>query len=468
MDPAIATDTVSTTAAAGSTTGGTAPATMLSMSRDELSALLKEAATEAVSAERQREQASADAEKQSLALALANSRQARKQTMINDGRTPAQAEIAVTEADARALGQGNTVISQPNTRHTFKAEDIGEFDGNPLKLHGWIQRVEALHDSKPTKEWQDPIITVLPLCLKGAAAHWYAQLSIVARAKLTTWSGWKEGLKTFEPDTTEIRQIADARTWKVRQELVQTYFYDKLSLLRTAYTARSDIDYVLGIKLGLPASLQLAVRANLALNPTLDALLTELRQLEGPWRAESPATRSLIGESSRVSTSSSSNTRSSSSSPTARSSGRRPPLSTTYDKKNVWNDASGDRHYRIPGTNEKLSLGKDRCKHCGGKHFDFEHHHLQVKKEVKYVEGYAVSPCYDIIDDESLTEDDEDFDMLDYDPSEANTSANSSTDSVYAAQATANASSNRGASGSSKSPTVSPSPKPGKGRAASA
>lgn len=380
--------------------------------------------------ERERGRSPSDVKK-AIALSLEKTREPRKLELIAMGLSAADAEIAITESDNRALGNGgNTIVSRPpEQRYNFKPGDIGLFDGNPLKLHSWLQRVQALHNHNPSPAWQDPLLTALPLCMVGAAENWYTHMSDTARAKLINWQGWRESLvDIFAPDLTQVRQMADAREWNVRRELIQTYHYDKVSLLRTAYPGRDDTDHVLSVKLGLPPSLQISVRTNMAKDPTLEKLLVELRQLEGPYRAESPTTRSLLTDDNPYKASPSSsrakNDDAGKASQSSRSE-RRPPLASTYVRANIWVDKNG-RHYRIPGSNDKISLGNDKCKHCGEKHFDFEHHHLvKSEKDVKFVEGYPVS-AYEGHPEDS---DNEGFSFADQ-PSEGRTSPASSRSSM--------------------------------------
>lgn len=377
--------------------------------------------------------------REALAESLRASRPDRKKNLMEKGKlTSTEAELELTESDARALRGTESTSPRDSSswgsdrRSPVRADDLKEFDGNPLKLFTWLSHVEALYNHRLTRDWQDSIVTLLPLCLRDAADHWYSLLSPEDRLKLTTWHEWKDQLTlAFKPDQTELRRLADARKWVVRKELVQSYYYEKVALLKAAYPARDDRDFVIDVKSGLPSNMQISVRTNLCIKPTLSALLTELRGLEGPYRAESPSTRSLLLDVDSTPAPPTVPTYAKETPSSSSVSGnRRPPLADTYVRKNIWTTADGDRHYRIPGSDRKISLGARRCKECNGKHFDFEHRHLvgTPKKEAMYVEGYLTSAFDPMdVDDEDLYEEDEGFTILEADDSTISNSSNNSS-----------------------------------------
>lgn len=393
-------------------------------------AMVQEMINQAIASDRASRQGerSAAVRKEAITKSLIETRPQRKKVLIDTYKmSEVEAEMEILESDARAVrnyepsptpsvaGGGTFFAKSP-----IRVEDITEFDGDSFQLHSWLTHVEALHGHRLTKEWQEPIITLLPLCLKGAAKHWYDNLAPEERLALTNWQEWKAQLSgSFKANPTDLRRRADGRKWVVRKELIQSYYYEKVAWMRQAYPHRDDQDFILDIKEGLPADMQLAVRTNMMINPTLSALLTELRALEGPYRAEKPSTRSLLTDDTPAkSTSTSSSSTVNDDNGKDAGSGRRPPLAQTYDKNNITVDASGNRHYRIPDSGRKISLGDRRCRQCNGKHFDFEHQHLvNVKKEALYIDGMPACYFGDVSDDVDAMDEDADFVMLEGDQS---------------------------------------------------
>ncbi|SAM63561.1 uncharacterized protein UBRO_20421 [Ustilago bromivora] len=110
-------------------------------------------------------------------------------------------------------------------------------------------------------------------------SHRWAELN-------TGWLVWELSLRnTFQPNASEIRHLAGEHKWEWSKESIASYFYTKLSLLRAAFTTCQETNLLNEICYGLPVWLQLDVHTHLLSNPNMDNLLTELHNLEGPWKA---------------------------------------------------------------------------------------------------------------------------------------------------------------------------------------
>ncbi|CCF51914.1 hypothetical protein NDA11_000617 [Ustilago hordei] len=100
------------------------------------------------------------------------------------------------------------------------------------------------------------------------------------------WLIWEMSLhNAFQPDASKIQHLAGEQKWEWAKESIASYFYTKLSLLHAAFPTCQETDLLNEIQYGLPASLQLDVWTHLLARPNMDELLTELHNLEGPWKA---------------------------------------------------------------------------------------------------------------------------------------------------------------------------------------
>ena len=330
-------------------------------------------------------------------------------------------------------------------RHAIKPEDIGTFDGSSDRLEFFLGRVNALVQSRRDPTWEAAIVDILPLCLCDTAAQWYQLLGPHQCIRLNTaWSDWEAALqKAFQPDASEIRRIADERRWDWQKESIAAYFYAKLSLLCAAYPTRLHADLVHKICLGLPASLQLDVRSHMAPKPSMDDLLMELRNLEGPWRAalrsgSCPTTRhetvtSSMSTSSQYgpplaaptltapTTSTAQNQPESRGQPPSTANGQnsgRTSLAAGYVPANVTyihRDGRKVRAYKLPHSGQYIYLGRP-CRTCSQDHFDFKHkfvsrqpkaeaHLIQAELDLVQAYGYpmiCLNPIY-VGDEESPT-----------------------------------------------------------------
>ncbi|CAO1625277.1 unnamed protein product [Parajaminaea phylloscopi] len=348
-----------------------------------------------------------------------------RQAFLRAGMSEAEASAASMETvgllSGNASGPTTIVPQAPVRRHHWKTDDIGTFSGKPSELITFIARVESLWDMKEDPNWREPLIEALPGCLKDTAATWYAMSSQSFRRTLTTWTAWKNALnEAFAYDPVELRQKALSRKWQFRREDAPAYFWDKSGLLRLAFPTYEPKSIIHEIKLGLPDDLQVLVRTSMARNPTVEDLLTEIRELEPSWRRMDPARRSLkesgAGGASGATSSPPARSAERASAPPGGTAAQGRRLSETYDPKNAWVDANGTRHYRIPGDPGRRVLQLNRncgiCKRQGepnGKHFDFEHDTLvrppNKRAASLVVEGYpavATVEGYPAFYDETL------------------------------------------------------------------
>ncbi|CAO1625011.1 unnamed protein product [Jaminaea pallidilutea] len=365
-----------------------------------------------------------------LARAAEAQKQLLKDSFIASGMSEMDAELEAYEAVHKgnpALSPSaqapNTIIAaeRPPRRHQFRTEDIGTFDGSPENLLRFVDRIDSLHDMNDSPHWREPLLELVPMCLKDQAAFWHSQLSKQEKRDLTTWNRWRHALeKAFSPDPSELQLEADNRKWRVREETALAYYLEKIALLRQAYPDQSDKCLLVKVRMGLPPDLQRDVRVPYQNNPSGEDFARELRQLEGPYRNEDPAKRSLRKASgsqapSKVESSSSASTmpRREKQDIPASPTGSRKTLASSYQPGNISVGKDSVRRYRVPNSNAVIELER-RCKQCGGKHFDFEHEHLtkpQVKREPSYyIEGYAVYTATPDSDGEPIVIDDSDDD----------------------------------------------------------
>lgn len=251
--------------------------------------------------------------------------------------------------------------------------------------------MKSLIESRQDPTWESVIIETLPLCLRDTALRWYKVLGSHRRAELNTgWTVWESSLcNAFQPDASEIQCLAGERKWEWPKESIASYFYTKLSLLRAAFPTRQETDLLNEISYGLPASLQLDVRTHLLASPKMDDLLTELRNLEGPWKAtlrsgspynsrNDPLPQQLTPPSTYSTPShllaSAVDTPQSETVNTSNKFG----LATNYEPANISyidRDSRRVRTYKLPNSRQTISLGRP-CRSCSQDHFDFEHDFL--------------------------------------------------------------------------------------------
>lgn len=231
-----------------------------------------------------------------MAIVNEETRAQRKELLIEQGLTEAKALEALQEGSSTS----STIVQQPNRRWNVCAEEVGYFEGDKLRLQWWLDRVRSLWERNSDPNYRDPLIDVLPMCLKGSATDWYQALSAAERSNLTSWPAWETSLREyFSMDRSEVRGLADKRKWQAGQEEIADYFQDKLRLLRQAYPDKTDGDLVSEIKDGLPSALRLVVRTDLLHRNTPLNLLSELRRMEHPFMETMGIKRSTGGRATQ-------------------------------------------------------------------------------------------------------------------------------------------------------------------------
>ncbi|KAK0519916.1 hypothetical protein OC835_007372 [Tilletia horrida] len=277
------------------------------------------------------------------------------------------------------------------TRHlACKPEQLGEFKGDPEKLEGFISRVVDIHRSDPTAEWEAAIVRTLTLVMKDDAAIWHESLTAGEAAQLNTVKGWVQALrKAFPVNAAELRRKARELRWDPDTQYANGYYHSKLRLLRQAYGYdQKESVLVSDIKDGLPPDMKSLLRLPRD-GPTLQQLLEELNEWEPTWKqlnsrtTTSTATpaRPQPAAAAKLVTADQSMVRSASTPvlprvPQAPTNNRPLSLAATYDPSRITPASGGrPRTYRRPDKDTVLTLDRP-CMHCGGDHFNFEHHHL--------------------------------------------------------------------------------------------
>ncbi|SAM83346.1 uncharacterized protein UBRO_20294 [Ustilago bromivora] len=201
---------------------------------------------------------------------------------------------------------------------------------------------------------------------------------------------WESSLhNAFQPDASKILCLAGERKRELLKESITSYFYTKLSLLRAVFPMRQETNLLNEIHYGLPASLQLDVCTHLLSSPNMDDLLTELRNLEGPWKATlcsgshyNSRNDPLPQQLTPLSTYSTPSHPLSSAVDTPRSetvnASNKFGLATNYDPANISyidRDSRRIQTYKLPNSQQTITLGHP-CRSCSQDHFDFVHNFL--------------------------------------------------------------------------------------------
>ncbi|KAK0519775.1 hypothetical protein OC834_007268 [Tilletia horrida] len=276
------------------------------------------------------------------------------------------------------------------TRHlTCKPEQLGDFKGDPEKLEGFISRVVDIHRSDSTAEWEAAIVRTLTLVMKDDAAIWHESLTAGEAAQLNTVKGWVTALrKAFPVNAAELRRKARELRWDPDTQFANGYYHSKLRLLRQAYGYdQKESVLVSDIKDGLPPDMKSLLRLPRD-DPTLQQLLEELNEWEPTWKqlnsrttaSSTPARTQPVATATPVTTNQSMVRSASAPAPPrvtqAPTTNRPLSLAATYDPSRITPASGGrPRTYRRPDKDTVLTLDRP-CMHCGGDHFNFEHHHL--------------------------------------------------------------------------------------------
>lgn len=371
-------------------------------------------------------------DKKRTAVALVNekTRTLRKEMLMKEG--------GLSEAQAADVLQhesepSTTVVAQPQRRQNFRTEDIGLFDGTREDLQFWIDRVTSLHEKSADPMWRDPLLDILPLCLRDAAAEWYQGLDKSERSELAkSWEKWVELLGSYFGSTNlELRKMADSRTWNPRTEDISRYYQSKKRLLKQAYPTKTELQLIDDIRDGLPSHLRMFIRTQRTRLPTTLALLTELISMEPDFKEALGLSKKegSTGSAVRQSTGKSrdSGARSDEKPRLGASWPKGLDIKATYHPKHYFKRGKRE-FYKVP--DHPVEIERTRgCATCGGPHLDAGHDwHMKndkkssptkVKKEPAFwFEGY---PCYEVDTQDSevmvIDDDDDDSEFTDADES---------------------------------------------------
>ncbi|KAK0546097.1 hypothetical protein OC844_007283 [Tilletia horrida] len=279
---------------------------------------------------------------------------------------------------------------------------VRSYDGDPARLEEWLSHIRnhARADDHPS--WFLAIMRTLPSVLKDNAAEWHESLTNGELKDIDSYEKLADAMReAFPINRSQLRRLARDRHWEPARETAVSFCHRKVRLMRSAFGKDAEVNLVLDVLDGLPASLRVLLRL-----PRLDATLQDVRlevtEWEPLWRHLHPAeaaAETITVPSAVPSLSTPSTTSASTSarvSPTVaaaalmapRTSGvqsqrpsqtaqrQRQPLGATYEPKNVIPAADGKaRRYRRPDTGEVIELSRP-CWKCKGDHFDFEHDKL--------------------------------------------------------------------------------------------
>lgn len=280
--------------------------------------------------------------------------------------------------------------SSGDQKKTMKMSDLDEFDGTDV--YSFELSVDAA-----MAQFSSPVVAgMMARVLKGVAKTWFQNVDHRIRdGCLVDADEFIRALKNeFAIDKGLARQTARDRKWKVAEESVANYYYDKLKLVGNSYGSSMDAaEKCFEVRDGLPEDFKVLIRTTLASRPTLEALRKELTSLEADYLATRFSKRStnslvktapvltmpmtkpvstlapqLIGNNSRIKQENFAGQ-------------RRMSIRDSFDPKNIGsapnpsNPSELIRTYTVPdGTGRMLYLNRP-CRQCGGQHFDFEPNH---------------------------------------------------------------------------------------------
>lgn len=348
--------------------------TQLASQRAQLEALLSsDAANNALALRRRR----AEQSWQNSDLARAE----RINAYVNQGFTPAQAEVFVNEPPESSMH-----VTPATRRREWQAKDIATFDGQPEHLDTFINRVQMLYEAKTDPNWREPLIEALPVCLTGSASEWLESQPLEWKVEhLATLEGWITELReVFGGDASTKQTLAYQRTWNYTKESGRAYFFSKQKVMSSAFPLRSKDDFVVDIVNGMPATFQIHCREQFQKHPSADALLREIQSIEGPWRLSAEG-RELVGSTADTSTTTTVKTENQAvvvkSQPTSKT--QKDSLKRSFKPENLYSKGGVD-YYERP--DNKMTIKRDRpCTICQGPHFDFAHDHFAVVKKEVYI-----------------------------------------------------------------------------------
>lgn len=330
-------------------------------------------------------------------LDLSSSTATERQTKSRVAQEEREAAIAriksrLQESDV-SFSEDEFNVSPSQEKKVMKVSDLNEFDGSDVYSFQLSVDAALAQFSSPT------VAGMMARVLKGVAKTWFQNLDHRIRdGCLVDADEFIHALKSeFAIDKGLARQSARDRRWKVNEESVSSYYYDKLKLVGNSYGSSMDAtEKCFEVRDGLPEDFKVLVRTTLASRPTLEALRKELTTLEVDYLASQkskavvkvPATQTLPP------------------SPVKALSPAIPPvmvprikqenfagqrrlsMKDSFDSRfigtapNPVNPSEMTRTYSVPdGSGRVLYLNRP-CRQCGGQHFDFEPNHGKAQAHV--------------------------------------------------------------------------------------
>ncbi|KAK0546244.1 hypothetical protein OC844_007274, partial [Tilletia horrida] len=332
---------------------------------------------------------------------------------LKDGTAQSHA-AKVTRASAR-----DSVNSAGSYRALdCKPEHLPKFDGTPSKLEEWIDRVRDVTRSNLDPAWNRAVMATIPSIFTGAAARWHASLKDeVVEKRQAVADIFVELRHAFPVNKSQVRQAALSRRWTPRAETAVDYAYDKLGLLRTAYSladgsSKEEIELA-EILDGLPDSMRPMIRLPPGTGD-MNVLVRELVEWERVWRSvysvpfadDKADVNADAGPTAKSSGRAKSQTAPAPSSappapsavaPASQSNSADPNRRPRYDPSRV-REANGDQPRSYLRENGSLMRLNRPCGRCGEQHFDFEHAYI---KEGARAFPLVYAADYEVVDDAS-------------------------------------------------------------------
>ncbi|RPA72726.1 hypothetical protein BJ508DRAFT_334775 [Ascobolus immersus RN42] len=137
-------------------------------------------------------------------------------------------------------------------KSTLKPSDIGSFDGSPENLYPFLKEIEDTVQTSGV-DARD-IVLMIPRCLSGVAASWYAGLEREDKKfMLASVDNFMAALKEEYPAQTRA-QKKDAVAYAYDPDVhadIREYYYKKIEMMRSAEPGISEEDLIMEIYLGL-------------------------------------------------------------------------------------------------------------------------------------------------------------------------------------------------------------------------
>lgn len=281
----------------------------------------------------------------------------------------------------------NNPASSDNKK-TMKISDLEEFDGTDV--YSFELSVDAA-----MAQFASPVVAgIMARVLKGVAKTWFQNVDHqIWDGCLINADEFMKALKNeFAIDKGLAWQTARDRKWKVNEESVAIYYYDKLKLVGNSYGASMDAsEKCFEVRDGLPDDFKVLIRTTLANRPTLESLRKELTTLETDYltsrQKRNPTNKSLaplIQTSSRPGALLPQLPPPGSNFPRMKQEnmqGRWMSIRDLFDPRYIGSGPNPTNPneivwtYTVPDdTGQTLFLSRP-CKQCGGQHFDFEPNH---------------------------------------------------------------------------------------------